>query len=118
MPIRLVLAGLLLLLVCGMMTPVVAQDHRHGVTVPDWYDKNCCNQRDCRPVGPDEPAPVPFIAPPHYGYPLGGAAYRWASPTGVELVFYRSQFKASQDERYHVCYNGPITYCIYVPTMA
>ena len=28
-----------------------ADDHEHGQDgLPDWYDPNCCNKRDCKPV--------------------------------------------------------------------
>ena len=85
------LASLALTIAC-MAAPVMAQEHDHGVNgLPDWYDPSCCTQRDCRPV-PD--SDIEFLM-------QGGSDFVRHIPTG--LMFQRSQWKLSQDERYHVC---------------
>lgn len=71
-----------------------AQEHDHGQgSLPDWYDPGCCNRRDCKPVADED---VEFGVNEHGNF----ARYK---PNGH--VFYRDQFKPSQDERYHVCIN-------------
>lgn len=82
-------------------TPIYAQEHEHGKDgLPDWYDPACCNQRDCRPVKDED---VEFAN-------IDGPIARY-KPTGN--VFYQSQFRRSQDERYHVCINSGMSYCFY-----
>lgn len=89
----------LLLSVVGLLgvvafcaVPASAQEHDHGQGgLPDWYDPSCCNQRDCRPVKDDKD--IEFVQ-------LGGSDFVRHLPTG--LLFQRSQWKVSQDERYHV----------------
>lgn len=72
-----------------------AQEHDHGKRgTPDWYDPMCCDRRHCKPV-PD--SDVEFTTDPNGNFV---ARYK---PTGN--LFYRPQFKSSQDERYHVCIN-------------
>lgn len=95
----------IILVVCiaGLVMAAKAQDHEHGVgNLPDWYDPGCCNLRDCRPV---EDKDIEFVT-------QGGSDFVRHIPTG--LLFQRSQWKTSQDERYHVCiYNGgPL--CVYI----
>lgn len=80
------------LFVCLSMS-AAAQEHNHGKhAIPDWYDSACCNQRDCKPVADGD---VEFAD-------MDGPIVRY-KPTGN--VFHRSQFRRSQDERYHVCIN-------------
>lgn len=94
-------------LVVGAWAHAQNHDHQHGVNVPDWYDWNCCNNQDCRPVdNPDDIEPMMLGIEPAIRY----------KPTGT--IFTRDRFKVSKDERYHVCihYSGnPL--CIYVPAM-
>lgn len=94
-----------LFIIVFLMSMAGAEEHVHGVDVPDWYDANCCNQRDCKPVDRrDEPEAIMHGTEP---------AYRWHG-----LIFEKSKFKRSQDERFHVCIqpgmNTPL--CIYLPT--
>lgn len=87
-----------------MVSAIAEEPHIHGDNVPDWYDPSCCNQRDCRPVKDDE---IEFGE-------IGGQPIIRHKPTGA--VFQRSQFRQSQDERYHVCINvvsgAPL--CVYL----
>ena len=85
----------LALIIAACVSPALAEEpHIHGQTVPDWYDPACCSQRDCQPV---EDSTIEF------GMDTQGNAYARYKPTGN--IFYRYQFKLSQDERYHVCIN-------------
>ena len=81
------------------------EPHVHGQTVPDWYDKDCCDNRDCRPVAKhDEPEAIMHGNEP---------AYRFHG-----LIFIRKQFRKSQDERFHVCIRPTgLPLCIYLPAM-
>ncbi len=84
--------------------PAIAQEHDHGKNgIPDWYDPNCCNVRDCRPV---EDSTIEFAM-------LNGQDIVRHKPTGA--VFRRDQWKISQDERYHVCITtGAMPLCVYL----
>lgn len=86
---------------------VYAQEHEHGINgLPDWYDADCCNVRDCRPV-PDEDI--------EFGLDKLGQPVVIHKPTGLE--FERSRWRTSQDERYHACYRGITVftpYCVYL----
>lgn len=83
-----------------------SEEHIHGVTVPDWYDYDCCNRADCRPV---ETKDVDFMTD-KFAKPV--ATYTHES---VVLVYDKSRWRKSKDERYHACYRGEIVYCIYIP---
>lgn len=87
--IKYLLAFLLLII------PAKADDpHSHGANVPDWYDPSCCSNNDCMPV---EDKDIEFKLDE-----LGNTVVIY-KPTNN--VFYKNQFKVSQDERYHVCIN-------------
>lgn len=85
--------------------------HTHGTDVPDWYDPQCCNQQDCRPVPQED---VDYVLTPEGP----GVLYK---PTGYIFLSKYGKVKASQDERYHVClrYDDnqvPLAhYCAYIP---
>lgn len=90
-----------------------AQEHQHGFDdLPDWYDPQCCNQQDCRPV-PDSEI--------EFGFGADGQPVVFHRPTGAQ--FTRDRWKVSQDERFHVCVRvvNPGTeneyfaqYCVYL----
>lgn len=93
--------GILFLVAVLVVWAARAQEHQHGVDAVDWYDPACCNQRDCRPVKDED---IEFDQ-------VGGDLVARYKPTGN--IFHRSQFRKSQDERYHVCiYNGT-SFCFY-----
>lgn len=91
--------------------------HEHGVTAVEWYDPECCNTKDCRPVPYDEVEDL-------------GLGQWLHKPTGI--VFKDevlddgeggefNRVRESQDGRFHVCFTGPhamtptwVGYCIYV----
>ena len=87
------LAAIIAMIFMFNSAAIAQNDHIHGTTVPDWYDLNCCEKRDCKPV---EDKDIEFGIGPWGKY----ARYK---PTGH--TFYSYQFKKSQDERYHVCIN-------------
>jgi len=85
---------------------VFAEEHKHGVNVPDWYDPACCNLRDCHPVdNPNDIEPLMHGTEP---------VLRWIPG---DIIFVRSKFRKSQDERFHVCHIGTSPMCIYIPAM-
>lgn len=79
-----------------------ADEHIHGVTVPDWYDLDCCSKSDCHPVETKE---VDF------------SIDKFAQPVATykTLTYDKSRWRKSKDERYHACFRGDIVYCIYIP---
>lgn len=82
------------------------EPHIHGQNVPDWYDPSCCNQRDCKPVL-DRDVEITVDG-------AGTAIIRY-TPTGN--VFYQSQWRRSQDERYHACISRSLgSLCFYIRT--
>lgn len=85
-----------------------AQEHKHGITVPDWYDPECCNLKDCRPVE-DETIDFSNNA---FGPIL---VY---TKENIKLDFPKSRWRNSKDEHYHVCYRGDVVYCAYLPVKA
>lgn len=100
------LALALLLSTCAR--PAYAQEfHEHGVDgLPDWYASDCCSLNDCRPVADNEI---------DYGLDMLGNPVVLHKPTG--LVFERSRWRVSQDERLHVCYRGTSVFtpfCVYL----
>lgn len=84
----------------------VAQEHEHGGTLPDWYDLDCCNLRDCRPVLDKE---VDFLDD-KFAQPI--AIY---TSGDIIRVFEKFRWRRSKDERYHTCFRGETVYCIYIP---
>lgn len=72
------------------------QPHVHGQNAVDWYDPSCCSNKDCHPVENDSDI--------EFGTDTNGNTYARYKPTNN--IFYRHQFKPSQDERYHVCINA------------
>lgn len=66
-----------------------------------WYDKDCCDERDCRPATPEEVQVVP-----------NGFTVRYK---GMVRNFSRTEFRPSQDGRYHICVTPVIIRCLYVP---
>lgn len=104
------IAGVLFLAIASSAQAQTPAPHEHGVTVPDWYDPDCCNLKDCRPV-PEED--IEFAI-------MGGEPVVIHKPTG--LWFPKSKWRPSQDERYHVCYiedsadgDDSVGYCAYLP---
>lgn len=96
----------ILFLLVWLMSMARSEEHQHGVNAVDWYDKACCDNRDCKPVD-GKPEPEAVI---HGDKP----AYRYRG-----LVFTQDKFKRSQDERFHVCIQPHmgIPLCIYLPAM-
>lgn len=82
------------LLVMGS-SALAQEPHIHRQTVPDWYDPNCCSDKDCKPVEDDSDI--------EFGKDQFDNTWARYKPTGH--TFYKHQFKLSQDERYHVCIN-------------
>lgn len=73
---------------------LLAQLHIHSEdSLPDWYDYHCCNVRDCKPVNDED---ISFEI-------LEGIVIVRYKPTNN--IFYKNQFRKSQDDRYHVCIN-------------
>lgn len=92
---RLFCFGLLIGLFLGLLLAATAfaQEHQHGVNdLPGWYSLECCNLQDCRPV-PDNEI--------EFGFGANGQPVVFHKPTGAEFI--QSEWKVSQDERYHVC---------------
>lgn len=83
-----------------------AETHEHGITVPDWYDLDCCSKNDCHPVEDKE---VDFFTD------------KFAKPVAIYTngdvirVFDKSRWRKSKDEHYHACFRGEVVYCIYIP---
>lgn len=92
--------GLALLLLTLLAPQAHGQEpHIHGVTVPDWYDSDCCSNRDCNPVEREDVEEIE-----------GGA---WKHlPTG--FVFKGKQIRPSHDSRFHVCIWNGQPMCIYI----
>lgn len=81
-------------------------DHRHGEDgIPDWYDSNCCNKHDCHPV---EDGTITFQQD-ELGAPI--VVY---TVNGVNLVYSKTQWRVSKDERFHACHNGITPLCVYL----
>lgn len=101
---------LAILLLC---TPLSAQEHNHGEDgIPDWYDSDCCNRKDCHPV-PD--TQIDFDID-ELGNPV--VVHRY-DPNSLPIIYERTQWRQSKDDRYHACYyrseKGDITrYCVYL----
>lgn len=90
------LAGLAL--ACALAAPA-ARAH-------DWYDSQCCQEHDCRPVPCETITAVP-----------NGFDYK--DPHDHAIYFFtRDKMKPSQDERCHVCLHGSVVHaplCLYLP---
>lgn len=103
-----IIVGRILILIISLafalsMAKAQDQDHLHGVdNIPDWYDPDCCNLRDCRPV---ENKDVDF----------GTDKFNQPVATYKELTYDKSRWRKSKDERYHACFRGNVAYCIYIP---
>ena len=90
------------------------ENHIHGADgIPDWYDSDCCNLRDCHPV---EDSTIDF-ALDEAGRPVVIHTY---DTNQVPIVYDQRQWRKSKDERFHACYyrsptNGEVTrYCVYL----
>ena len=68
--------------------------------IHEFYAKECCEGQHCRPVPCSE-----IIAGEH--------EWRWGN-----IKFYESQLKISPDGKCHVCTNGQVPFCIYLPPRA
>lgn len=86
--------------------------HSHGVDVPDWYDPDCCNTQDCRPVPDEEIA---------FGVNEFGEAVVIHLPTKLAFPKFNANktllWRTSKDERYHVCFRGTTVFtgfCVYL----
>jgi hypothetical protein len=66
-----------------------------------WYDIDCCDTRDCRPAEAGEVTVVPD------GFDVRvGTQFRH---------FARTEFRQSQDARFHICVTPATIRCLYVP---
>lgn len=92
-----------LMFLLSLVIAAKAQEHNHGINVPDWYDPDCCNLQDCRPVLDKD---VDFSTDE-----LNQPVVRYK-----ELIYNKSRWRRSKDERYHACFRGETVYCIYIPT--
>lgn len=98
------LSAMVMLVTSAHPQPVIL--HEHGGDIPDWYDADCCNLQDCRPVADNE---VDF------GLNSLGQPIVIHKPTGLE--FTKDRWRISKDERFHVCYRGTSVYtgfCVYL----
>lgn len=91
--------ALAVLIIIGLLLCIAIayseEAHNHAL-----YDKECCNERDCRSL-------------PCAEFKPNGIGWRH-EPTGI--VFLRSQLKPSRDGRCHGCWNAsknPL--CVYFP---
>lgn len=98
--------------------------HQHGAPdeddqdgIPNWYDPNCCNKSDCKPV---EAGALDFTVVPD---PINsGKTVPGVISKRDGFVYTREQIRRSQDSRYHECMRlqtvrGRETshYCVYIP---
>jgi hypothetical protein len=78
-----------------------------GAGQPHWYDRSCCDMRDCEPV--EEGAVTPLDN--------GGYFVRYHTSNGfiVERLFKRgsSGIKQSKDGKDHACAIGSTVVCVY-----
>jgi hypothetical protein len=69
-----------------------AEEHIHGLTVPDWYESMCCSNRDCHPVTDDVVKNV-----------QGGVEVK-----GYGLLSYSdARLRWSRDNQNHICESLP-----------
>lgn len=68
-----------------------ANAHAH-----DWYPKDCCHDRDCKPVTCDS------ISETRDGFLQGGLTYR------------RDQVRATQDSKCHACAMSGRPICLFI----
>ena len=68
-----------------------------------WYEAQCCNGSDCRPVSQEDLEEV------------GNGCWVY-KPNGIK--FCGSRVRPSHDSQWHVCYNhvNLTPYCVYVQT--
>ena len=90
-------------------------DHVHDMdSLPGWYDPNCCNQRDCRPLRDDEKDRLDFtvvVDPWDASRTTPGVLDRTSG-----YVFTHAQLRKSQDGRFHVCVTQSGQHiCVYIP---
>ena len=98
---------------CGLMAVLSyasAQEmpHIHGVTVPDWYDADCCNNKDCHLL--EAPDRIEIVGDVGYtehdedegtDRPVKVFLYRYTRAADGARAYYRKdQLRASQDERW------------------
>lgn len=90
-------------------------DHLHGSDgIPDWYDTDCCNLQDCKPVDDET---ITF-GKSESGAPV--VIYTEAERPGYKggvlrvFVYEKSRWRTSKDERYHACHRGDTVYCVYI----
>lgn len=86
--------------------------HIHGVTVPDWYDRDCCDNRDCHPVDDQKEIEAETY--------LDQPTFRYTPRDGSPSVLFpknSTKWRPSQDERFHVCVFQGMPLCIYIPAM-
>jgi len=94
-----------------LAVPAAGQDHNHGTTVPDWYDTDCCNLQDCRPIDAKDV---------EFGFNGLGNPVVMYQP--IKIEFTKDRWRKSKDERYHACFRGNqdagwTVYCIYLPAL-
>jgi hypothetical protein len=81
---------------------------RHpGAGQPHWYDRSCCDMRDCEPV--EEGAVTPLDNGDYF------VRYHTSNGFIVERLFKRgsSGIKQSKDEKDHACAIGSTVVCVY-----
>jgi hypothetical protein len=74
-----------------LFTTLVVKTH-------DWYDQDCCSDRDCHPV----PDGVVIDTPD--GVKVYG---RWTIPYGDKSL------RWSRDDHDHICTNNLLLFCVY-----
>lgn len=97
--------------------------HQHGTPqdpddengIPNWYDSNCCNKKDCKPV---ETGALDFVMTLDTRSPgkESGLMVPGVKSTRDGYVYTHDQIRKSQDSRWHECVNqSGYHYCVYVP---
>lgn len=97
------LLAIIFVIACFIISHAPAQEHQHGVNVPDWYDADCCTNQDCHPVSDSD-----IDLSTDLGNPV--VIYK---PFGI--AFSKARWRRSQDERFHVCNRGSTGFCVYLP---
>ena len=91
----------LLLALALLLAPSSAGAH-------SWYERDCCDEQDCRPSPAGEVTVVP-----------GGYEYRFEGTGPVEFFpIGHPRVRNSLDNQFHACpqkYNPSHTHCLYVP---
>jgi hypothetical protein len=73
----------------------------------DWYDRNCCSDRDCEPLPPE--AVEDMADGWHINY-ISARGFR------VKFVLPHGKERHSHDGQFHGCAAPTNFYCLYVPS--